>query len=110
MGGVSESGHRCRGLREVCYCALICFVGRGGSGDFNIYIDRQSRLKREGGVLTRSGREWGLRRRKREKGRVSNEPGLGNDYVVEGGVAFTEAGEADFENHCFGVRGKKSRK
>lgn len=40
---------------------------------------------------------------------MRNEPGLGNDYVVERGVAFTEAGEADFENHCSGVRGKKLR-
>lgn len=27
-------------------------------------------------------------------------PGLRDDDVVEGGVAFSEAGEADFENHC----------
>lgn len=40
---------------------------------------------------------------------MRNEPGLGNDDIVEGGVAFTEAGEADFENHCSGVRGKKLR-
>ncbi len=26
-------------------------------------------------------------------------PGLGDDDVVEGGVAFAEAGEADFEDH-----------
>lgn len=60
MGGVSESGHRCRGLREVCYCALICFcwAGEGAGVLFNIYVDRQSRLKKKGG-LTRSGREWG---------------------------------------------------
>lgn len=46
--------------------------------------------------------------RRRGRGKERIEPGLGNDYVVEGGVAFTEAGEADFENHCFsGVRGKK---
>ena len=28
-------------------------------------------------------------------------PGLGDDDIVEGGVAFAEAGEADFEHHCW---------
>lgn len=60
------------------------------------------------GGFVRLGWEWGRRRRKREKERVWNEPGLGNDYVVEGGIAFTEAGEADFKNHRFVVREKKS--
>lgn len=30
-------------------------------------------------------------------------PGLGDDDVVKGSVAFAEAGEADFEDHCFVV-------
>lgn len=54
----------------------------------NIY--GYSRLKRE----VRSAGEG-------EEERVWDEPRLRNDYVVEGGVAFTEAGEADFKNHCF---------
>ena len=30
-----------------------------------------------------------------------NLPSLRDDDVVEGGVAFAEAGEADFDNHCW---------
>lgn len=30
-------------------------------------------------------------------------PGLRDDDVVEGGVAFAEAGEADFEDHARGA-------
>lgn len=32
-------------------------------------------------------------------------PGLRDDDVVDWGVAFAEAGEADFEDHFFWVRG-----
>lgn len=42
-----------------------------------------------------------------------NLPGLRDDDVVEGGVAFAEAGEADFDNHCWlstDVERKRERK
>ena len=35
----------------------------------------------------------------RVKGRGKSAPSLGDDDVVEGGMAFAEAGEADFEDH-----------
>lgn len=32
---------------------------------------------------------------------------MGDDDVVEGGVAFAEAGEADFEDHCWFIEGER---
>jgi len=36
-------------------------------------------------------------------GKEKSVPCLRNDYVVEGGVALAEAGEADFEHHSVGI-------
>lgn len=33
--------------------------------------------------------------------RESSLPSFCDDDIVEGGVAFAEAGEADFEDHCW---------
>lgn len=50
---------------------------------------------------------WGMGREGRGGG-GSDVPGLRNDDVVEGGIAFTEAGEADFDDHCL-VSGGRER-
>jgi len=46
----------------------------------------------------------GMGRLEREGGRWEGKvPGLRDDDVVEGGVAFAEAGEADFDDHVRGA-------
>lgn len=65
-------------------------AGRGGGGKSGFWF---------GGGGEVGGKEelfWG-------EGRVGGfaVPGLRDDDVVEGGVAFAEAREADFENHCW---------
>ena len=53
----------------------------------------------KGGMLREEGREG--------RGGKRGAPGLRDDDVVEGSVAFAEAGEADFEDHCsFEGRGR----
>lgn len=44
---------------------------------------------------------------KEGEGKGKGAPGLGDDDVVEGGVAFAEAGEADFEDHCWFRMGER---
>lgn len=45
---------------------------------------------------------------KEGEGKGKGAPGLGDDDVVEGGVAFAEAGKADFEDHCWvSMRGRR---
>ena len=53
------------------------------------------------------GFEWGLNGGGGEGGmgeRKGEVPCLSDDYVVEGGIAFAEAGETDFNDHGWGVR------
>ncbi len=52
-----------------------------------------------GGVLEGWSWVWERVREVLEGGGCGKLPGLGDDDVVEGGVAFAEAGEADFEDH-----------
>ena len=71
MGGGGGSGRRFRGLRGVWSCGLFC----------------------GGGCQSLGGGRRGM-------GRGGEAvPGFGDNDVVEGGVAFAEAGEADFEDH-----------
>ncbi len=36
-----------------------------------------------------------------ERGGEGQVPGLRDHYVVEGGISLAEAGEADFDDHCW---------
>lgn len=87
-GGVWESGHRCRGLQEVCYCALIC-LWLGVERGFNIYIDRQSKAK-NGGSRCRTG-NVGV-----EEGKGVKRTGLGQRLYCRRGRCVYRSGRGEF--------------